>query len=105
MVFSPDGTRLYVAHDGANAALSIIDTGQSHCHRHHATTPDTTGMAISSDGRTLYVADGYYNRIQVINTAPQRQSHTFRSAAVLERRSRRHRPQPRWQVGVCQRPG
>ena len=27
MVFSPDGTRLYVAHDGANAALSIIDTG------------------------------------------------------------------------------
>ena len=69
MVFSPDGTRLYVAHDGANAALSIIDTGSRTVIGTMSTTYDTTGMAISSDGRTLYVADGYYNRIQVIDTA------------------------------------
>ena len=69
MVFSPDGTRLYVSHDGANAALSIIDIGSRTVIGTVSTTPDTTGMAISSDGGTLYVADGYYNRIQVINTS------------------------------------
>jgi len=68
MVFSPDGSRLYVAHDGAAKTLSIIDTTSRTVIGTISTTPDTTDMVISADGRMLYIADGYYNRVQVIDT-------------------------------------
>ena len=32
---------------------------------------DTTGMEITADGRTIYLADGYNNRVQVIDTSTQ----------------------------------
>ena len=69
MILSRDGGRLYVAHDGASATLSIIDTNSRAVIGTVPTTYDTTDMAISSDGRTLYLADGYYNRVQVIDTS------------------------------------
>jgi YVTN family beta-propeller protein/VCBS repeat-containing protein len=68
MVFSPDGTRLYVANDGAPGSLTVIDTNSRSVVGTIPTTYDTTDMAMSSDGRTLYLADGYYNRIQVLDT-------------------------------------
>lgn len=68
MLFSPDGTRLYVANDGAPGSLTVIDTNSRSVVGTIPTTYDTTDMVISSDGRTIYLADGYYNRIQVIDT-------------------------------------
>ena len=68
MVFSPNGSRLYVAHDGAESKMSVIDTANGTVVGTISTTPDTRGMVLSADGRTLYIADGYYNRVQVIDT-------------------------------------
>ena len=68
MLFSPDGTRLYVANDGAPGSLTVIDTNSRSVVGTIPTTYDTTDMVMSSDGRTIYLADGYYNRIQVIDT-------------------------------------
>ncbi len=64
MILSPDGTRLYVASIGNKGdLLSIIDTASGavirtvplHNRWHYTSMPETPTMAISQDGRWLYM--------------------------------------------------
>ncbi len=69
MVISPDGSRLYLADEGTASSLRIIDTAARNVVGSVPIGVETTDLAISSDGKTVYVADGYNNSVRVIDAA------------------------------------
>ena len=95
MVFSPDGSRLYVAHDGRKRQAEHHRHDQSNGRRNRrGTTPDNekTWRSVLTVA-LLYFADGYYNRIQVDRHQHHRGSpHTSRWVRALTTATRAASP-------------
>jgi YVTN family beta-propeller protein len=69
-VFAPDGTKAYVANFDEKSGLSeviIIDTSSRSIIDSIRLDEDPTGIAITADGKQLYVGDFTYNRVWAIN--------------------------------------
>lgn len=74
LVFSPDGSRLYVS-NWSSRSVSVIDTASNQVVRTIAVGSNPNDMALGADGR-LYVACSGDNTVHVIDT---------RTGAVIER--------------------
>lgn len=69
-VFSPDGSRLYVAYRSSNQ-IAVFDTRKRRLERTFTTSVAPTGLALSADGRELYVTCVFSSPavVQVLDTA------------------------------------
>lgn len=85
VVFSPDGRRAYVSSENG-AAITVVDA-RAHKALGHVAIPSTgvtgplgarpMGLALTADGKTLYVANGRGGTISVVDTVARRVASTI----------------------------
>jgi uncharacterized repeat protein (TIGR01451 family) len=80
VTLSPDGTRAFITDSGSEQAVIIIDTGLNQVVGKVALGGTPRGIAVTADGKKLYVANDGANVISVVDVASQ----TFLKNIVVE---------------------